>query len=56
MFRKMACLVSFVLMLGLVADAGAAVLRWNGSADIFCGTPENWLQDNSLTDEWYAVD
>jgi hypothetical protein len=42
-------LVALVLgmVMSLMGDAGAAVLRWNGSADIFWSTPENW-QDNTV--------
>ena len=47
---------AFTLIELLVVIAVMAVLRWNGSADIFLNTPENWLKDSSLTDEWYAVD
>jgi len=47
---------AFTLIELLVVIAVMAVLRWNGSADIFWSTQENLLQDNSLTDEWYAVD
>jgi len=39
--------VLYVWVLALITDAGAAVLRWNGAADIFWSTPENW-QDNTV--------
>lgn len=47
MLTKMRWVCLVVLMLGFMGDAGAAVLRWNGSADIFWATPDNW-QDSTL--------
>lgn len=42
MFRKMVCLVSFVLVLGLVGNVSADVM-WNDSTgDHLWNTPENW--------------
>lgn len=42
MFRKMVCLVSFVLLLGLVGNVSADVM-WNDSTgDHLWNTPENW--------------
>jgi len=43
MFRKMVCLVSFALVLGLMVDVQAAVVNWTGNgADDLWITPENW--------------
>jgi hypothetical protein len=42
-FGLMVC----VLVLAMMTDTGAAVLRWNGSSDSFWSTPENW-QDNTV--------
>lgn len=42
MFRKMVCLVSFVLVLGLVGNVSADMM-WNDSTgDHLWNTPENW--------------
>ena len=35
------------MVMSLMSDAGAAVLRWNGSADILWSTPANW-QDSTV--------
>jgi hypothetical protein len=41
--RKLICLASFVLVLGLMVDVQAAVLNWTGDgADDLWSTPENW--------------
>jgi len=41
--KKLICLASFVLVLGLVVDVQAAVLNWTGAgADDLWSTPENW--------------
>jgi len=41
--KKLMCLASFVLVLGLVVDVQAAVLNWTGNgADDLWSTPENW--------------
>ena len=43
MFRKLICLVSFVLVLSLMVDVQAAVVNWTGAgADDLWSTPENW--------------
>jgi len=43
MFRKLICLVSFVLVLSLMGDVQAAVVNWTGNgADDLWITPENW--------------
>jgi len=43
MFRKMICLVSFVLVLGLVVDVQAANVDWTGAGpDHLWSTPANW--------------
>jgi len=41
--KKLICLASFVLVLGLVVDVQAAVVNWTGNgADDLWSTPENW--------------
>jgi len=41
--KKLICLASFVLVLGLTVDVQAAVLNWTGAgADDLWSTPENW--------------
>jgi hypothetical protein len=41
--KKLICLASFVLVLGLMVDVQAAVLNWTGAgADDLWSTPENW--------------
>ena len=41
--KKLICLASFVLVLGLVVDVQAAVLNWTSAgADDLWSTPENW--------------
>jgi hypothetical protein len=42
MFRKMIYLVSFAAVLSLAGNVQAAVVPWEGSADPFWSTPENW--------------
>ena len=43
MSKKLICLASFVLVLGLMVDVQAAVLNWTGAgADDLWSTPENW--------------
>jgi hypothetical protein len=43
MYKKLICLASFVLVLGLVVDVQAAVVNWTGAgADDLWSTPENW--------------
>ena len=43
MFRKLICLVSFVLVLSLMVDVQAAVVNWTGAgANDLWSTPENW--------------
>ena len=43
MFRKMSCLVSFVLVLGLVGDGQAAEVKWTDAGpDRLWSTPANW--------------
>ncbi len=43
MSKKLTCLASFVLVLGLMVDVQAAVLNWTGAgADDLWSTPENW--------------
>ena len=41
--KKLICLASFVLVLGLMVDVQAAVVNWTGNgADDLWSTPENW--------------
>lgn len=40
-------ILALAMVMSFMSDAGAAVLRWNGSADIFWSTPEDW-HDNTL--------
>ncbi len=46
MYKKLICLASFVLVLGLMVDVQAAVVNWTGAgADDLWSTPENWSSD-----------
>jgi len=41
--KKLICLASFVLVLGLMVDVKAAIINWTGNgADDLWSTPENW--------------
>jgi len=43
MYKKLICLASFVLVLGLALDVQAANVNWTGNgADDLWSTPENW--------------
>ncbi len=44
MFRKMICLVSFVLVLGLVGNVQAQTATWTDAGDHLWSTPENWSE------------
>jgi len=42
MSGKMLRILALAMVMSLISDAGAAVVSWNGSADPFWSTPENW--------------
>jgi hypothetical protein len=42
MCGRMVRILALATVMSLVVDAGAAVLRWNGSTDEFWSTPGNW--------------
>ncbi|MCP4610277.1 MAG: hypothetical protein GY845_16325 [Planctomycetes bacterium] len=52
MCGKMLRLFALAMVMSLIGNVQAVVLRWNDSApDSLWSTPENWLKDTSLTEE-----
>ena len=52
MFRKVMCLISFVLVLALTGSVQAQAYEWDGGGDdILWSTPENWDPDGVPTQD-----